>query len=61
MRRINIILGFVVILAHCIFAQVRITNSVFPKPGDTLKTIYTINVPTALQMGTTGGPKTWGF
>jgi hypothetical protein len=61
MRRINIILGFVVILAHCIFAQVRITNSVFPKPGDTLKTIYTTNVPTALQMGTTGGPKTWDF
>ena len=61
MKRINLILGFVVILTQCIFSQMRITNSVFPKPEDTLKTIYTINVPTALQMGTTGGPKTWDF
>ena len=61
MKRINLIFGFVVILTQCIFSQMRITNSVFPKPEDTLKTIYTINVPTALQMGTTGGPKTWDF
>ncbi len=43
------------------YAQITITNSIFPKAGDTLKTIFTLNVPGGLNVGTTGGPKTWDF
>ena len=43
------------------FAQIKITNATFPKPGDTLKTIFTANVPGGLQMGSTGGPRIWDF
>jgi hypothetical protein len=43
------------------FAQIKITNATFPKPGDTLKTIFSAVVPGALQLGSTGGPKNWDF
>lgn len=41
--------------------QIKITNAVFPKAGDTLKYFTSLNVPGGLEMGNTGGPKTWDF
>ena len=43
------------------FSQISVSNTTFPKIGDTLKTIFTLNVPGGLNLGTTGGPKIWDF
>ena len=43
------------------FSQIIINNAIFPKAGDTLKTIFAQNVSGGLNTGSTGGPKVWDF
>lgn len=50
-----------VIFVYDTNGQIKISNVIIPKVGDTLKTMVLFNVPNGLELGTTGGPKTWNF
>jgi hypothetical protein len=49
------------LLTLAIGAQVTITNTTFPKVGDTLRYAFIDNIPATLSMGNVGGPQTWDF
>lgn len=59
MRRF--LLLFPLILGGIIHAQITVTKSTFPAPGDTLFTIFAQNVADSLLMGNVGGPQVWDF
>ncbi|MBL0024197.1 MAG: T9SS type A sorting domain-containing protein [Saprospiraceae bacterium] len=44
-----------------VYCQITVTNVTFPKAGDTLRTVFALNVPGGLELGSQGGPKVWEF
>jgi hypothetical protein len=60
MKIANTILILLAVTIHT-FSQITVSNTTFPKAGDTLKTKYLGSVDGVPDMGSTGGPKTWDF
>ncbi len=59
--RSYLFLMFVCFIVHAQYGQITVTNTTFPKIGDTLKTAANFNFSGTLNMGSVGGPQTWNF